>query len=80
MLMTQENKFTALQDALLTALRESGDWMTRRDLGEAIGRKSGKLQHYDVQQLKLLEDLGLVESQQRKLGAVLSEFVYRSKS
>lgn len=73
--MTQE--LTGLQQLLLNTLRDSGDWMTRREIGTAIGRT---VQHYDVQQLKTLEGLGLIESQKRKIGAVMSEYIYRSKS
>lgn len=70
---------TQLSDLILEKLRESGQWMTRREIAQAMGRPGNRLNPYDVQLLEVLASQKLVEIAQRKIGIVQTENIYRAK-
>lgn len=68
---------TPLGEKLLSVMRESGDWVTRRQLAERIGRRV--FSPYDLTVLKGLVAEGLVEETKRPFGVVREEHIYRIK-
>jgi repressor of nif and glnA expression len=70
-------ELSKLQAALLNVLKNSDSWMSRKDIAGALGRKS--LSYHDIQQLKALEGLGLIESREATIGAVLTAYEYKAK-
>lgn len=52
-------------------------WIGRRELKDAVGRGGHSLNAYDIQQLKHLENAGLIESRKALIGAALKQFEYR---
>lgn len=67
-----------LDDVLLNALRLSGEPMTRVELGQAIGRKGGKLNRYDVTVLEQLEAQGQIVIGERVQGVVQTATTYQA--
>jgi hypothetical protein len=70
-------ELTKLQEALLNVLKNTGEWTSRKGIASRLGRKGG-LTHYDVQQLKTLEGLGLIESRQVTFGVVMTGYEYKA--
>jgi hypothetical protein len=72
------DELTKLQAALLKVLTDrQGEWTSRKGIARLLGRKGG-LTHYDVQQLKKLEDLGLIESREVTFGVVMTGYEYKA--
>lgn len=71
----------ALESRLFDALQSTGDWMTRRQLGELVNDESNtrSLSPYQVATLNSMVARGLVEMQERTRGAALVYYVYRAK-
>lgn len=69
---------TELEAKLLEVLRANGDWMTRRQVAQALGRP-GILTPYDVELLEKLAAADLVEITQRPTGPVRKVWSYRAK-
>lgn len=67
-----------LDDVLLSTLRRHGEPMTRLELGQAIGRKNGKLNAYDVLLLEQLAYEGFVEIGERTQGVVQKAITYKA--
>lgn len=67
-----------LDTVLLNALRLSGEPMTRVELGQAIGRKGGKLNRYDVIVLEQLAAAGQVIIGERVQGVVQTAITYQA--
>jgi len=55
----------------------NGEWMTRQQIGEKIGRPKNQLVPHDVKVLEELIASGLIIGDRRKVGAVRTEYVYR---
>lgn len=78
--MIRENfDVTELSELILTTLRGNGGWMTRRELGKAIGRPV-RLLPYDLLLIEEMVAAGKIETDQRLSGPVRREWVYRAKS
>ena len=67
---------TPLADHLLKILRTSGEWMTRTQIAQAIGRS--RLTPYDISCLELLATQALVETRQAKRGLFGTRWEYRA--
>jgi predicted ArsR family transcriptional regulator len=74
--LLMSDELTKTQKVLLEALQSSKDWMTRKAIAEKLG--VSELSHYYVQQLKVLEDLGLIESRQVTIGVVMTAYEYKA--
>lgn len=78
MLMTMDG-LRQLDKAIITALETGGDWMTRADIANAIGRSKGVVQPADIAALERLEMLELIESRHAPRGAGGLKWEYRLK-
>jgi hypothetical protein len=80
--MTQQpprhTELTPLGNRLLEILQASGEWMTRKQIADELGRPSG-LTPYDWQVLRELATDGFIDMSQRKIGAVKQEYIYKAK-
>lgn len=80
MLMTADRPtLTPLGERLLDILKESGEWMTRKEIAAALGRPNDKLAPYDWQVLDALAADDLITVTNRKIGAVRTEYIYKAK-
>lgn len=68
---------TPLGEKILSVMRESGGWLTRRQLAERMGRRV--FSPYDLTILKGLVAGGVVEESKRPFGIVREEHIYRLK-
>ena len=75
--MQAVSEVTELSEHILATLRDNGDWMTRRELGLAIGRPV-RLTPYDLELIEGMAKQGLIEIAKRPAGPVRMEYVYRS--
>lgn len=64
------------KDILLKILRDSGDWMTRRQLTQEYG---APISGYYLTLLDALEQDGLIESREVPRGPIIKRFEYRAK-
>ncbi len=73
------SRLTEQAQKLLEILRSTGvDWMNRKDIARAIGKR--RLTPYDIALLELLQDKGLVEIQSRPNGTPIGyEWVYHAR-
>lgn len=69
---------TELSAHILKTLRSNGGWMSRRELGLAIGRPV-RLTPYDLQLVDEMIAAGVIEADKRVAGPVRREYVYRAK-
>lgn len=69
-------ELTELQQIIYDALLENGDFMTRSEIAESIGRSEG-LTYYDVRLLTELTDMNLVEVYEEKRGVTMTSYKYR---
>ena len=68
----------SLADLIVEVLRSAnGEWMTRKQIAQKIGRPNGVLLPYDVTVLGALVDDGSVSMVRRAIGAVKTEHIYR---
>lgn len=74
------SRLTEQAQKLLEILRSTGvDWMNRKDIARAIGKR--RLTPYDIALLELLQDKGLVEIQSRPNGTPIGyEWVYHARA
>jgi hypothetical protein len=74
------SRLTDQAQKLLEILRATGqDWMNRKDIARAIGKR--RLTPYDIALLELLQEKGLVEIQSRENGTPIGyEWVYHARS
>ncbi len=74
------SRLTEQAQKLLEILRATGqDWMNRKDIARAIGKR--RLTPYDIALLELLQEKGLVEIQSRENGTPIGyEWVYHARS
>lgn len=70
---------TTLRELLLDILRDNGGWMSRKDIGAALGRPRSYPVAYDIDLLEGLVAAGLVERDDRLSGAVKVVKYYRIK-
>jgi predicted transcriptional regulator len=78
MLMTKSSEgLTELESVLLDKLKQAGDWQTRQDIANSIGRV--RLNPYDVHVLKSLEKRGLIEVRKASIGTVRKQYEYKAK-
>lgn len=71
---------TKLGDVFLSALRSHrGEWMTRRQIADAVGR-DGSLLPYDVRLLERMVNDGLIEMRKEPAGPVQVNYFYRVKA
>lgn len=75
--MVTKHDLTDLQQLFLQILTEQGDWMTRSELAVAIERPN-RLNPHDVAMLDDLAEKGIVQMNERKIGAVKTVYVYKS--
>jgi hypothetical protein len=74
------SRLTDQAQKLLEILRATGqDWMNRKDIARAIGKR--RLTPYDIALLELLQEKGLVEIQSRENGTPIGyEWVYHARA
>lgn len=78
MLMTKSaDQPTKLGRVLVDTLRKAGDWQTRQQIADAIGRT--RLNPHDVTQLQHLSEQGLIEMREVPLGVARTQYEYRIK-
>lgn len=78
MLMTKSaEQPTKLGRILLDTLRKAGDWQTRQQIADAIGRV--RLNPHDVAQLQHLTEHGLIEMRETATGIARTQYEYRIK-
>lgn len=70
---------TTLAEKLLEILRDNGGWMTRKELAHELGRPRDYFVAYDTDVLEGLVNAGLVERDDRLVGAVKTVKYYRAK-
>ena len=71
--------YTPLQEKMLTVIRDNGDWMTVKQIAEAIGREGGKPLPTDYSHLKIIAQTGDIEQDVRIKGAVKPIYFYKAK-
>jgi hypothetical protein len=71
--MTKE--LAPLAAKFLDIIAGAGDWMSRKQLAAAIGRK--RLTPHDIDTLEMLTHAGYIEAEKHTTGVVLYEFRYR---
>jgi len=82
--MQQETKQnqprTPLGRKILEVIKEQGEnWISRSGIAEAIGRPDGKIRSNDVDHLKELVKLGLIEVRDATTGVAQTRYEYRYK-
>lgn len=76
--MSDSSQPKSLADLILDVLRgANGEWMTRKQIAQKIGRANGVLLPYDVTVLGTLVESGSVSMGRRSIGAVKIEHIYR---
>lgn len=68
---------TELSEHIYNTLKENGGWMSRREIGIALGR-GRTATPYDLQLLTELAHIGRVEIRQERTGTVRKEWQYRA--
>lgn len=71
-------ELSALQQRILSILREKKDWMSRAELAQALNRPN-RLIPYDVTTTEELIAMGLVEQKTEIVGTVKTVIKYRAK-
>lgn len=66
---------TEVDERFLEVLRENGDWMSRSEIGEAVGVP---LSPYHIGRLERLIELDLVEKKYKVRGVVQKVYYYRA--
>lgn len=69
----------ALAEKMLDILRQHGGWMTRKELAHELGRPRDYFVAYDTSIIEELVEAGLVERDDRLVGAVKTVKYYRVK-
>lgn len=69
-------EYTPLQKKMLEAIRGHGDWMTVRQIAQAIGRTDPLPSDYG--HLKRIAESGAIEQEVRIQGAVKPIYFYRA--
>lgn len=67
-----------LKEKILEVLRDSGGWMSRAEIAQALNRPT-RLQPYDVELIEELISEGLVEQEKELVGTVKEVYKYRAK-
>lgn len=68
----------AQSQKILDILKESGEWLNRRDVAQAMGKK--QLNPYDIAILQVLAAQGLIETDRKDNNSPVGwEWVYRAK-
>ncbi len=71
-------RVTSHGEKMLEVLQKaSGEWLTRRQLSDAL--EKSRLTPYDLDMLELLKEKGLIEMNQRSItGPIGYEWIYRA--
>lgn len=70
--------YTPLEEKMLTVIRERNDWMTVKQIAEAIGRKGGKPFPTDYNHLESIAQSGAIQRDIRYQGAARKYYVYKA--
>lgn len=76
--MNTKEELTELQQLFLNVLKKQSDWMTRSEIADAIERPN-RLNPHDVAMLDDLADKGIIHLDERKVGAVKTVYIYKTK-
>lgn len=69
-------KYTPVQEKMLTVIRERKDWMTVKEIAQAIGRP--RPLPTDYAHLKIIAQSGDILQEKRIRGAVDEYYVYKA--
>lgn len=69
-------KYTPVQEKMLTVIRERKDWMTVKEIAQAIGRDEPLPTDYG--HLKIIAQAGDIWQEKRVRGAVQEYYVYKA--
>ena len=75
--MIEKQDLTDLQNLFLKILQQQGDWMTRTEIAVAIERPH-RLNPHDVAMLDDLAEKGIIQMNERKVGAVKTVYIYKA--
>ncbi|GAB5486227.1 MAG: hypothetical protein Pars93KO_26610 [Parasphingorhabdus sp.] len=76
-MIMSDTELTELQQIIYDALLKHGDYMTRSDIAQVIGRDK-TLNHYDRELLQQLVDMGLVDVLETKRGVTMTSYTYKA--
>ena len=75
--MKPKEDLTDLQNLFLEILEQQGDWMTRAEIAVAIERPH-RLNPHDVAMLDDMAEKGIIQVNERKVGAVKTVYIYKA--
>lgn len=79
--MLMSKSLTPLAKRLLRAVQTgNGEWMSRSQIAEDLGRPRNRLNPHDRNLLEQMVADGLLDAEERQIGVVQTERVYRAKS